>query len=269
MVAPPALNGHRQTEPLRRLHWPSVVLASTLDWTRKIAYASPVYPDVTKRNHAATLAHRCAPCWWGRIRGLQPMRDTDDTRLPADDELTRLLTEIKGGSERALGCLIEACWGRFVRYVAWPLSGEDPHLAEDIVSEALSAVWYNRQKWQPGAPGSARTYLYRIVRNKMFDKIRKLRRRRRSWDQRGWRAAHELHPRLPTPHEELVTKELLNSIKSFVASLPACQREVFVHIVIEELSYAETAEVMNISVHTVRNQLSAARRKLRRALGRN
>lgn len=268
VVAFPVSTRTPQPEPLRQLPRLSAILASTLDWTRKIAYAFPVCPDVTERNHAATFAHRYAPSWRGRMRSLQPMRDTEDTRLPAHEELTRLLTEIKSGSERALDCLKNACWGRFVRYVAWHLRDEDRHLAEDIVSEALLAVWYNRRPWEPGPPGSARRYLYRIVRNKMLDATRKLERRRPLWDKRGRWEAYDWFPRAPTPHQELVAKEDSDRLRRAVASLPARQREAFTLVYIEGLTYAETAEVMNISVNTVRKQLRAARRKLRRALGR-
>ena len=100
------------------------------------------------------------PGWRGRMRRLQLMRDNDDKGLPANDELVRLLAEIKDGSERSLQCLIDACWAPLVR--AARKLGHEEDKAEEIVQMAFLRVWQKRRHWEP--TGSARAYLYRIAR---------------------------------------------------------------------------------------------------------
>lgn len=110
--------------------------------------------------------------------------------------------------------------------------------------------------------GSARAYLYRIVRHLVIDEKRKQGVRRR------WAESQQLvdAPRPPTPAEELDAKVLADAFEAAVALLPDRRREVFELVFQRGLSHAEAAAVLDISVQTVANQMSAALRSVRRAI---
>ena len=187
------------------------------------------------------------------------MRDTDDIRVAAgDDRLDRLMAAIRGGSSRALGRLMDLCWEDLVRYAGRQLG--DVELARDVVQEAFIQVWERRRAWRPR--GSARAYLYRIVRHRVIDEKRKRGVRRR------WVERQQLvdAPQPATPAEEFDAKVLADAFEAAVASLPERRREVFELVFQRGLGHAEAAAVLDISVQTVANQMSAALRSVRRAI---
>lgn len=187
------------------------------------------------------------------------MRDTDDIRMAAgDDRLDRLMAAIRGGSSRALGRLMDLCWEDLVRYAGRQLG--DVELARDVVQEAFIQVWERRRAWRPR--GSARAYLYRIVRHRVIDEKRKRGVRRR------WVERQQLvdAPRPATPAEEFDAKVLADAFEAAAASLPERRREVFELVFQRGLGHAEAAAVLDISVQTVANQMSAALRSVRRAI---
>jgi len=200
------------------------------------------------------------------MQSLQLMRETDDPRpatdrdqLPTgDDRLDGLMAAIRGGSSRALGRLMDLCWTDLVRYAARQLG--DVELARDIVQEAFIQVWERRRRWRPR--GSARAYLYRIVRHLVIDEKRKQGVRRRWAESQHRRDA----PRPATPAEEFDAKLLADAFEAAVASLPQRRREVFELVFQRGLSHAEAASVLDISVQTVANQMSAALRAVRKAV---
>lgn len=177
------------------------------------------------------------------------------------DALTSLMDAIRGGSEPALGRLMELCWPELVRYAASQLGDVD--LARDMAQEAFIQVWERRRGWRPR--GSARVYLYRIVRHLVIDRKRRRAVRRRWLDRQGrddaMRAGHA-----PTPADVLDARLLADRFRAAVAALPDRRREVFELVFQRGLTHAEAAAVMNLSAQTVANQMSAALRTVRGAV---
>lgn len=193
------------------------------------------------------------------MRNVQLMRDTDDEPAnAAKRQIEPLMLSIKGGSSRALGQLMDLCWPELVRYATRQL--QDLEIARDVVQEAFIQVWERRRSWRPR--GSARAYLYRIVRHLVIDEKRKCSVRRR-WLERQ-ETADAPHP--ATPAEVLDAKMLADAFEAAVASLPERRREVFELVFQRGLTHAEAAAVMGISVPTVANQMSAALRAVRQAV---
>ncbi len=188
------------------------------------------------------------------------MSTQHDTRAPADEgHLESLMSAIKGGSQPALGQLMDRLWPELVRYTARQLS--DMELARDIVQETFIQVWERRGAWT--TRGSARAYLFRIARHLVIDEKRKQGVRRR-WMERQERQGS---PRPATPAEELDAKLMAEALEAAVAALPKRRREIFELVVLRGLSYAEVASVMGISAQTVANQMSKALRTVRRTCG--
>ncbi len=178
-----------------------------------------------------------------------------------NDVLTSLMAEIRGGSEPALGRLMDVCWPELVRYAASQLG--DPDLARDMAQEAFIQVWERRRGWRPR--GSARVYLYRIVRHLVIDEKRR-RAVRRRWQDRQGRDDAMRGGQAATPAAVLDARLLADRFRAAVASLPGRRREVFELVFQRGLSHAEAAAVMNVSAQTVANQMSTALRTVRRAV---
>ena len=176
----------------------------------------------------------------------------------AKDTLAPLMAAIRGGSQSALGQLMDLCWPELVRYAARQVGDLD--LARDIVQETLIQIWERRRAWEPR--GSVRAYLYRIVRNLVIDE------KRRQGVRRRWAAGQELapSPRPATPDEVLDEQLLTEVFETAVAALPDRRREVFELVFMRGLSHADAATVMGLSVQTVANQMSHALRSVRKAV---
>ena len=168
------------------------------------------------------------------------------------------MDSIRGGSQSALARLMNHCWPELVRYAARQVGDVD--LARDMVQETFIQIWERRHAWKPR--GSARAYLYRIVRNLVIDE------KRRQGVRRRWAERQEFAPssRPATPDEVLDERLLTEVFETAVASLPERRREVFELVFQRGFSHADTAAVMGLSVQTVANQMSTALRSVRKAV---
>ncbi len=139
--------------------------------------------------------------------------------------------------------------------LAWLLTG-DADQAEDAVAEALAKVWV---KWEQGRVHDPGPYLRRAVVNEVRSRGRRkvLERReadRRTADDRGVR----LHDDAAADHD-LVWRSL--------GQLPPRQRQAIVLRYYEDLPEAEVAEMLGISVGTVKSQVSRGLDRLREVVG--
>jgi RNA polymerase sigma factor (sigma-70 family) len=128
------------------------------------------------------------------------------------------------------------------------------HDAEDVVQESLKA-------WRafPGFRGEAgRPWILTIVRNTSFTWLRDNRSRA---DHAEYR--EELHVSGgPTPEAESLGHERTRAMKRCVQQLPPDFREAIVLREMEELSYAEIAEITGVPRGTVMSRWSRARARL-------
>ena len=189
-----------------------------------------------------------------------PATNPDPAAAQSGDAAS-LMAAIRGGSESALGRLMDLYWPELVRYAASQLGDVD--LARDVAQEAFIQVWERRRTWR--ARGSARAYLYRIARHLVIDQKRRRAVRRRWLDRQGredaTRGGHTA-----TPSEVLEAKLLADRFQAAVTALPDRRREVFELVFQRGLSHAEAATVMNVSAQTVANQMSSALRTVRQAV---
>lgn len=154
------------------------------------------------------------------------------------------------GDEAALTCLYERHAQAVLGYLV-QLTG-DRGEAEELLQDTFVAAWraaggFNRRS-------TVLTWLLGIARRRARDGRR--RRRLPTVDK-------ELFELAVAGFEELALARLeLGQLGRLVAQLPAAHREVLSLALVQELSYAEVAEVLGISVGTVKSRLHAARRAL-------
>ena len=145
--------------------------------------------------------------------------------------------------------------------------------AEDLTQEVFVKVSQALNTFRGESQFS--TWIYRIATNTALDRIRSPVFQRLA----STRAASDLvelesldkaggrRPEKNTPvDQELVRKEMNECIRSFVENLPEDYRTVLVLSEIEGLKNQEIAEVLGVSLHTVKIRLHRARARLRKEL---
>lgn len=159
------------------------------------------------------------------------------------------LTGMDPASRRdALVLLYERHYAELVR-LAFALTG-DWGLAEELAQEAFARIWH---RWgnlrdQQAAPAYLRTTVVNLARRSL---------RRRLQERRAWRDAGD--PGSADPGESI---DLLRAL----ARLPARKRACVVLRFYLDLSEAETAAALGVSVGTVKSQTAKALRRLQRLL---
>ena len=146
--------------------------------------------------------------------------------------------------------LILACIPSLRRY-ARGLTG-DPHRADDLVQDTLERAWSRYSRWQ--RRGELRAWMFGIMHNHFIDGVRASSRRAEQT------ALGELPdaPVRATQTDHLEVRDLDRCLQA----LPAEQREVLLLVCVEDLSYQETAQILDVPMGTVMSRLSRAREKL-------
>ncbi|MER6831964.1 sigma-70 family RNA polymerase sigma factor [Streptosporangium sp. NPDC000563] len=127
---------------------------------------------------------------------------------------------------------------------------------DDIVQDAFLIV---RRRWATIAYyDDPKAYLYKVA-------IRLWHRHAARNHRGGYRDDHEAHlAARAEPVDAIAGLELTHMLINWFRQLPDRQRDVAALRLIADLSEIQTAEILGISVGTVKSQLNAARKTLRR-----
>ncbi len=130
----------------------------------------------------------------------------------------------------------------------------DVDAAEDIAQECFVKVWENRQKVKPE---SAKSYLYTIANNLTINQLKRQKVIYKFLSRKS-RLEHNENPQFQMEMDEF-DRHLQNAI----ASLSEKQRMVFLMNRIDNLTYAEIADQLGISVKAVEKRMTGALATLR------
>ncbi len=131
--------------------------------------------------------------------------------------------------------------------------------AEEVVLDVYTHIWQHAAELQITV--SVRAYLFRAVRNRALNRLRD--------DRFSYIPFDELGEIFAGPEElQIETDEVMELVAEAVSQLPGRCRDIFLKSRREQLSNAEIAAEMQISVKTVEAQMSKALRRLRRLLHR-
>ncbi len=178
-----------------------------------------------------------------------------------DQQEIDLLQQAQNGDMEAFGEL-QSLLDSPIRRFVWRLIGT--HDAEDdIVQDSLIALYLNLDRISP--PENLRPYLFRIVRNRCYDLLRKRRRfEHLSLDEEPVEAWVSLHTDDGNGPEEMTDWLMLHlEVQQAINKLPELQRQTLILYSQENLAYNEIAEVMNCSIGTVKSRLFYAKKTLR------
>ena len=139
----------------------------------------------------------------------------------------------------------------------------DPDAAADATQDAFFSAYKAMKKFRGG---SFKAWLLRIVTNACYDQLRvKKRRPTSSLDDLPVESEHSqfLRDESESPDEFLERQELGQFLQHGISALPIEQRAVLVLSDVQGLSYQEVAEIMDLSLGTVKSRLSRGRARLR------
>lgn len=142
--------------------------------------------------------------------------------------------------------------------------------AEELTQDVFVAAYGALPDFR--AEASLRTWLYRITVNKALDALKARKAQKRSGQLRSlWQGHSKVEQPLEVPdfiHPGVLLEQQESSRALFkaIAQLPENQQSAFVLAKIEQLSYVEIAEVLQLSVSAVESLLVRARQKLRELL---
>ncbi|GAA4172123.1 MULTISPECIES: RNA polymerase sigma factor [Sphingobacterium] len=170
---------------------------------------------------------------------------------PHSSHLSTLFEKINQGDKQAFNEFYSCYASRLLNFAKQMLADADT--AEEIVSDLFVQIWTKRaiirdiQKPQ--------LYLYKSLKNSCLNEIRKNANTTQTID-------NELEERTaaqtPSPLDALIDKELHAILTEAVNSLPIQRKVIFTLIREDGLKQKEVAELLDISLRTVENQLYRA-----------
>lgn len=155
-----------------------------------------------------------------------------------------------------------------VRRFVWRLIGTSD-AEDDIVQDSFIALYKNLRHVYPVE--KLRPYLFRIVRNRCYDELRRMGRFRQvSLDDdepsESWAAQNTPLDGSSQPEEVTHWLMLYLDVQKAIDRLPEMQRQTLILYAEEELTYQEIAQVMNTNIGTVKSRLYYAKKTLRQLL---
>jgi RNA polymerase sigma-70 factor (ECF subfamily) len=138
-----------------------------------------------------------------------------------------------------------------LRRYARMLTG-DATRADDLVQDTLERACVKWSLWKPGP--ALRSWLLSMMHNLYLNQ-------RRDWRHDDGHASLD---DVPEPgHEPMQGTAQRLDLNAALARLPAPMREVLLLVVVEEYTYAEAAQIIEVPVGTVMSRLHRARERLR------
>ena len=133
--------------------------------------------------------------------------------------------------------------------------------AQDCLQEAMLRVYKALPTFK--SQSSFSTWLYRIAMNACLDELRRKKNRpNTSLDAlvgEGWSPKSDME----TPDEHVIRKERTRVLHAAIQELPEEMRSAIVLRDIQGFSYEEIADMLNVSIGTIKSRISRGREKLR------
>jgi len=187
----------------------------------------------------------------GSLARTSPMK----TNIDVDD--IELLQRMSAGEEEAMTALYRRRQAGIYRF-ALQMCGSRA-LAEDVTQDVFIVLIRDGHSFDP-ARGTLITFLVGVARNLLLQRLR----RERFYAPLGEpgdeeTASFKSLQSVDGPLEEFTRMESIASLRMAVLALPTRYREAVVLCDLQEMSYAEAAEVLGCAVGTVRSRLHRGR----------
>ncbi|MDA1141665.1 MAG: sigma-70 family RNA polymerase sigma factor [Planctomycetota bacterium] len=177
-----------------------------------------------------------------------------------DSELVAEFQAGDGASRRTAFCALYQKYAGPIRsYLARRCQHEQ--LAEDLTQDCFLRALKGLERFE--ARSSVKTWLYCIATNLFRDHLR----RRNTMSEETSTILDEHTTSRPGPDTETETNEEVTRVRRAVDALAEELREPLVLVKLQGLSYRDAAEVMGVTLNTVRMRIHRAHLKLAEELG--
>jgi RNA polymerase sigma-70 factor (ECF subfamily) len=178
-----------------------------------------------------------------------------------------LVHELQAGSDAAFDYLVTYYHAGVFNLVYGILS--DRADAADVTQEVFLRAFRGIRGFRQGS--SLKTWLYRISVRQALNHRRWCWRHHRQQvsidaEEEGRSLALDLKDREATPYERLASQEMQQAVRAALAQVPPLFRSAVILRDLEGLSYEEVAEVLEVSVGTVKSRILRGRRMLKEIL---
>ena len=186
--------------------------------------------------------------------------------LNADEAL--FVLRLKANDDAAYDELVRT-YNASIFHVAYRMLG-DAAEASDVVQEIFLKVFRNIGGFKGEA--ALKTWIFRIAFSEILNRLRWWKRRYRfatvsiDEDQNGNGSGFHVTDSKPTPEQMLQSKEQEAAIQQALSKLSSDHRSIIVLRDIEGFSYNEIANVLGVSIGTVKSRLARARGDLKNSL---
>lgn len=126
--------------------------------------------------------------------------------------------------------------------------------AEDLVQTTCVKALANASSWAPGTRFDA--WAYQIMRNQWIDSVRK------SKGEGATEPLDEGQEIAGSGEQQIIAHVELGFLQRVIEDLPVEQKEVLLLVCVDDLSYADAAEIVGVPVGTIMSRLARARRQL-------
>lgn len=125
----------------------------------------------------------------------------------------------------------------------------DIDLSEDLTQDAFIKLWEKREDVQQE---TVKSYLYTIANNMLLNKIR------HDKVVMSFAERQKTHQEEESPEFSMEEKEFKAELENVIGAMPEKQREVFLMNRMEDLTYKEIAERLELSVKAVEKRMHGA-----------
>lgn len=174
-------------------------------------------------------------------------QDTDDSEI---------YLRIKNGDQKAFKTFFENHHDELFRYLKQ--KGVAKEAAEDLIQKAFIYIWENRAGIDETK--SLRAYLFRIAYTRMLNLFRD----HSKFDKN--QEVPDVAEANSAADEDINRKELNQTIENAISAMPDKRQEVFRLCFLQEFTYKEAAETLQVSVKTIENHMGLALKDLRSSL---
>ena len=193
--------------------------------------------------------------------------DSTALRYELQDPDVRLMLEVRDDNAAAFEELMLRYQNRLISVMEHLVGRRD--MAEDLTQEVFLRVYRARKRYVPGSKFS--TWLFTIANNVASNALRSLARRHEvhlAPQDSGASGANPIEQMIQAasglmPARQLDKAETRDIVRIAIATLNERQRMAVLLCKFENLSYAEIAEIMDLSPQAVKSLLSRARGNLR------
>ena len=180
---------------------------------------------------------------------MQPGKNSEQIQIEAE-----WVQKIRTGDGRAFEQLFRMYCQPLIHFARRYVG--DLAIAENVVQDIFLTIWSNRSQLDPSL--SIKTYLYTAVKNQALKHLR-----HSDVERKGAEYLKLADTSSQTPEDEWQKKEIAASIQQAIEGLPERCRLIFSMNRFDHLTYAEIAQVQDISIKTVETQMGRALKSLR------